>query len=131
MEALMKKNLSLLFLSLLAAAVLSAQSARTRQPTLVPHQILLDIINEASGDMALQNEILIAGVNRNRPPEEYANGYFEPPFLIEKLREYGITDARIIDLPTSTPKTWDAASAGVWVVKPALPKIADLEEVPA
>ena len=127
----MKKNLSLLFLSLLAAAVLSAQFGRTVQPTLVPHQILLDIINEASGDMALQNEILIAGVNRNRPPEEYANGYFEPPFLIEKLREYGITDARIIDLPTRTPKTWDAISAELWIVKPTLRKIADLDEVPA
>jgi len=127
----MKKNLSLLLLFLLAVAVLPAQFGRTIPPTLLPHQVLLDIINEASGDLALQNEILIAGVNRNRLPEEYANGYFEPPFLIEKLREYGITDARIIDLPTTSPKTWDAVSAELWTVKPALRKIADLKDVPA
>jgi aminopeptidase YwaD len=131
MEAHMKKNLSLLLLFILAVAVLPAQFGRTIPPTLLPHQVLLDIINEASGDLALQNEILIAGVNRNRLPEEYANGYFEPPFLIEKLREYGITDARIIDLPTTSPTTWDAVSAELWTVKPALRKIADLKEVPA
>ncbi len=127
----MKKNLSLLLLFILAAAILPAQFGRTIPPTLLPHQVLLDIINEVSGDLALQNEILIAGVNRNRLPEEYANGYFEPPFLIEKLREYGITDARIIDLPTSSPKTWDAVSAELWTVKPDLRKIADLKDVPA
>jgi hypothetical protein len=127
----MKRNLSLLLLFLLAAASLFAQFGRTIQPALIPHQVLLDIIAEASGDMALQNEILIAGVNRNRLPEEYANGYFETAFLVEKLREYGITDARIIDLPTRGPKTWDAISGELWMVKPSLRKIADLDEVPA
>jgi hypothetical protein len=127
----MKKLAILLAIILLIVAILPAQFGRTIQPTLVPHQVLLDIINEASGDLALQNEILIAGVNRNRKPEEYASGYFETAFLIEKLREYGITDARIIDLPTSDPKTWDAESAELWLTKPAKRKIADLKDVPA
>ncbi len=127
----MKKNLSMILVFILAVAVLSAQFGRTIPPTLLPHQVLLDIVNEASGDLALQNEVLIAGVNRNRLPEEYANGYFEPPFLIEKLREYGVTDARIIDLPTTSPTTWDAVEAELWTVKPTLRKIADLKEIPA
>jgi len=127
----MKKSAVLLAIIFLAVAILPAQFGRTIQPTLIPHQILLDIINEASGDLALQNEILIAGVNRNRKPEEYASGYFEPVFLIEKLREYGITDARIIDLPTTSPTTWDAESAELWLTKPAKRKIADLKDIPA
>jgi hypothetical protein len=128
----MKKSAFLLaIIILLVVAILPAQFGRTIQPTLVPHQVLLDIINEASGDLALQNEILIAGVNRNRKSEEYASGYFETAFLIEKLREYGITDARIIDLPTSGPKTWDAESAELWLTKPAKRKIADLRDIPA
>jgi aminopeptidase YwaD len=131
MEVHMKKSLSLVILFVLVAAVLPAQFGRSIPPTLLPHQVLLDIINEASGDLALQNEILIAGVNRNRPAEEYANGYFEPPFLIEKLREYGVTEARIIDLPTTSPTTWDAVSAELWTVKPTVSKIADLKDVPA
>jgi hypothetical protein len=127
----MKKSVILLAIILLVVAILPAQFGRTIQPTLVPHQVLLDIINEASGDLALQNEILIAGVNRNRKPEEYASGYFETAFLIDKLREYGITDARIIDLPISSPKTWDAESAELWLTKPAKRKIADLKDIPA
>ena len=127
----MKRKVTWLVLILAAAAVLYAQFGRMVPPTLVPLQILRDIIDEASGDMALQNEILISGVNRNRKAEEYANGYFEPVFLIEKLREYGITDARIIDLPTTRPKMWDAIEAELWLTKPMKRKIADLDEVPA
>jgi len=127
----MKKSLALFVIIFLAAALLPAQFGRTIQPTLVPLSILRDIIDEASGDLALQNEILIAGVNRNREAEEYATGYFETSFLIEKLRAYGITDARIIDLPTSGPKIWDAVSAELWLTKPAKRKIADLKDIPA
>ena len=94
-----------------AAAGLLAQFGRTVPPTLIPLPVMRDIIDEASGDLALQNEIFIAGVNRNRKAEEYANGYSETAFLAEKLREYGITDARIIDLPTTRPKMWDAIEA--------------------
>jgi aminopeptidase YwaD len=127
----MKKSAVLLAIILLVVAILPAQFGRTIQPTLIPHQVLLEIIAEASGDLALQNEILIAGVNRNRKAEEYASGYFETAFLIEKLREYGITDARIIDLPTSGPKTWDAESAELWLTKPTKRKITDLKDIPA
>lgn len=127
----MKKRSIWLVLLVAAAAALYAQFGRMVPPTLVPLQALRDIIDEASGDVALQNEILIAGVNRNRKAEEYANGYFETAFLLEKLREYGISDARIIDLPTTQAKTWDAVSAELWVTKPAKRKIADLDEVPA
>jgi len=127
----MKKAPMLFVLILLAAAILPAQFGRSIQPTFVPLQVLRDIIDEASGDLALQNEILLAGVNRNRKPEEYANGYFETAFLLDKLREYGITDARVIDLPTNAPKIWDAISAELWITKPSKRKIADLNEVPA
>jgi len=115
----------------LAAGILPAQFGRGIPPTFLSPRVLADIINEASGDMALQNEILLSGVNVNRRAEEYANGYFEPKFLIEKLREYGVAEARTIDLPTTQPKLWDAVSAELWITKPALRKIADLDEVPA
>jgi len=63
-----------------AAAALFSQFGRNVPPALIPLQVLRDIVDEASGDVALQNEILLSGVNRNRKPEEYANGYFEPVF---------------------------------------------------
>jgi len=99
--------------------------------TLLPLSVLQDIINEASGDLALQNEILLSAVNRNRLPEEYVNTYFEIDFILKKLKEYGIENTKIIDLPTRSSTTWDAEMAELWVTKPELRKIADLKEIPA
>lgn len=127
----MKKMLAAVALILFFANFVSAQPAEGIPKTLLPVSLLREIINEASGDLALQNEIFIAGVNRNRLPEEYASGYFEPKFLMERLKEYGITDARIIDLPTRGPQTWDAEMGELWVLKPYKRKIADLKEIAA
>jgi aminopeptidase YwaD len=130
-EVRMKKMLAAVALILFFANFVSAQPAEGIPKTLLPVSLLREIINEASGDLALQNEIFIAGVNRNRLPEEYASGYFEPKFLMERLKEYGITDARIIDLPTRGPQTWDAEMGELWVLKPYKRKIADLKEIAA
>ncbi|MGQ9671607.1 MAG: M28 family peptidase [Candidatus Aminicenantales bacterium] len=99
--------------------------------TLLPLDLLIDILNEASGDLALQNEIFLTGVNRNRPAEEYANVYFECEFILRKLKEYGIDQAELIDLPSRSSTTWDAEMAELWMVSPELRKIADLDEVAA
>lgn len=122
---------SIVFICGIVVSFAGAQPAEGVPPTLLPLEILRHIVNEASGDLALQNEILIAGVNRNRLPAEYKDGYFEPIFLIERLKEYGITDCRIIDLPTRSPLTWDAEAGELWIVKPFLRKIADLKEIAA
>ncbi len=122
-------------LYLVAAVAISAVSGQTRLPsgpeTVLPLSVLRDIINEVSGDLAFQNEVLLGGAYRNRLPQEYGSQYFETDFILKKLREYGIEDSEIIDLPTRSEKTWDAESAELWVTKPELNKIADLKEVPA
>ncbi|MGZ5479352.1 MAG: M28 family peptidase, partial [Candidatus Aminicenantales bacterium] len=93
--------------------------------------VLRAIIAEASGELALQNEIHLTGVNRNRKPEEYQTGYFESAFILEKLREYGLDEAFTVDLPVEDPTAWDAESAELWLVEPELRKIIDLDAVPA
>jgi aminopeptidase YwaD len=110
---------------------LAAQPAEGIPRTLLPLPLMRAIINEASGALAMQNEIFLSGVNRNRRAEEYRDGYFEPKFLIERLKEYGISDCRIIDLPSRSPKTWDAVRGELWIIKPTPRKIADLKEVAA
>ena len=103
--------------------------------TILPLDLLMEIINESSGEMAFQNEIILTGVNRNREPEEYKNGYFETQFIEKKLKEYGIKDVSIVELPKSffsrQDKTWDAISAELWMVKPQKVKLTDLREIPA
>ncbi|MCX6568670.1 MAG: M28 family peptidase [Candidatus Aminicenantes bacterium] len=119
-----------LILVMAGLAPIGAQDTPPRLP-LSPPDILRAIINEASGELALQNEIALTGVNRNRKPEEYQKGYFEAAFILDKLREYGIDGSAIVDLPVDGKTTWDAESAELWIVEPELRKIADLKEVPA
>jgi hypothetical protein len=127
----MKKAAAFAFAVVVLAGAAAAQPAEGIPKTLLPLSLLQEIIHEASGDLAFQNEMSLAGVYRNRLPEEYAKGYFEPEFILGKLREYGITNARIIDLPTRSPVTWDAETGELWIVSPSKRKIADLKEVPA
>jgi len=125
----MKKIILTSLLILFAGHFASAQPAEGIPKTILPFSLLQEIINEASGDLALQNEILIAGVNRNRLPEEYIKGYWDAAFILNKLKEYGLKESQIIDLPTRGPETWDAEMAELWIVKPYKRKIADLKEI--
>lgn len=103
--------------------------------TILPIELLMEIINESSGEIAFQNEIILTGVNRNREPEEYKNGYFETQFIEKKLKEYGIKDVSIVELPKSffsrQDTTWDAISAELWMVRPQKIKLTDLREIPS
>jgi aminopeptidase YwaD len=122
------------FAALAAGLVfLNAVAAQDTPPRPAPSapDILRAIVNEASGELALQNEIHLSGVNRNRKPEEYQAGYFESAFILEKLREYGLDEAASVDLPAEDRTAWDAESAELWIVEPELSKIADLKDVPA
>ncbi len=122
--------LILLAAGLTLAGAVTAQETPPRPAPSAP-DILRAIINEASGELALQNEIHLTGVNRNRKPEEYRTGYFESAFILEKLREYGLDEASTVDLPVEDPTAWDAESAELWMVEPELRKITDLDDVPA
>lgn len=128
----MKKSFAIMLGLIFSFGLIFAQMFRPSPPeTILSLGVLQDIINEASGDLALQNEIFLTAVNRNRLPEEYASAYFETDFILKKLKEYGIGQAEIIDLPTRSSTTWDAEMAELWITKPEVRKIADLKEVPA
>lgn len=128
----MRKKLSMFFVLVLVLTTFLLAQPQERLPrTLLPYNILQEIINESSGELALQNEIYLTGVNRNRKAEEYRNGYYETRFILEKLKEYGFDEAEIVDLPVRGDKTWDAEEAELWMISPTKKKIADLKEVPA
>lgn len=127
----MKKALMSLSLILLAAGLLPPQSSENSGRTLLGPEVLRAVVNEASGELAFQNEVYLAGVNRNRKPQEYQKGYFETAFILDRLKEYGITDSSTIDLPVREKSTWDAEAAELWMVEPEARKITDLTDVPA
>jgi hypothetical protein len=128
----MKKALAFAGVAAVSLGLVSARQIRITGPgTIVPLSLLRAVIGEASGDIALQNEIRLTGVNRNRPAGEYVDGYFETEFILAKLKEYGISHSEIIDLPARSKTTWDAELAELWLTKPEPRKLADLDEVPA
>jgi len=127
----MKKHLAALLVLLFLVSAAMAQPQEKLPRTLLSLRLLQDIINEANGELALQNEIYLTAVNRNRKAEEYATGYFETGFILEKLREYGYDEARVVELPARDQTVWDAEEAELWVVEPVKKKIADLKEIPA
>src|SRR5512141_2881999 len=94
--------LILLAAGLTLAGAVTAQETPPRPAPSAP-DVLRAIINEASGELALQNEIHLTGVNRNRKAEEYQTGYFESAFILHKLREHGLDEAMTIDLPVEDP----------------------------
>ncbi|MCR4408833.1 MAG: M28 family peptidase [Candidatus Saccharicenans sp.] len=127
----MKKHLAALLVLLFLVSAAMAQPQEKLPRTLLSLRLLQDIINEANGELALQNEIFLTGVNRNRKAEEYATGYFETRFILEKLREYGYDEAQVVELPSRDQTVWDAEEAELWMVEPVKKKIADLKEIPA
>ncbi len=128
----MKKRMVLVLVLVMALfSGLLAQPQEKLPRTFLPLSILQEIINESSGELALQNEVYLTGVNRNRKAEEYRTGYFETKFILERLKEYGFDEAEIVDLPVRGEKTWDAEEAELWIVEPAKKKIVDLKEMPA
>jgi len=128
----MMKKYGVFFLALLIMILSTPAQPQEKIPrTLLPPSLLLEIINESSGELALQNEIFLTGVTRNRKPEEYRTGYFETAFVLEKMKEYGFDEAAIIDLPARGQNTWDAEEAELWLLEPEKKKIADLKEIAA
>ena len=125
----MKKSLIIALGLLVFFGPVFSQVRITRPETILPLKTLQDIIGEASGELALQNEISLFAANRDRLPEEYVTSYYEVDFIMKKLKEYGIVNAEVIDLPTSSPTTWDAEMAELWMTKPDLRKLADIKEI--
>jgi aminopeptidase YwaD len=124
-----------ILLMILAAFISIAQQKVTRKraiPTPLISEELIDLlINEVSGEMQLNNEKLLAAFNHNRPAEEYEKVFYESKCLLEKLKEYGIKEAAIEDVPNLIPgKTWDAISAELWMVEPEKKKLTCLEDMP-
>ena len=127
----MRKSGIIIFVIFILVSSILAQPQEKLPRTFLPLALLQKIINESSGELALQNEIFLTGVNRNRKADEYKSGYFESKIILEKLKEYGYDEAAIVDLPTSSQTTWDAEEAELWTLEPEKKKIADLKEMPA
>jgi len=100
---------------------------------LLPEAIIDSLINEISGEIQLNNERLLASFEHRRSAEEYEKVFNESRIVYQKLKEYGIRDCGIEEVPLAllSPKTWNAQSAELWMLSPERTKLIDLDNVPA
>ncbi|NQU85425.1 MAG: M28 family peptidase [Mariniphaga sp.] len=95
--------------------------------TLLPEDFQDEIIGEASGETALHHAIEMVGYQRNRPAEEYSTVFREGKYVLDKLIEYGITNAKIERFEGG--KTWDGIKGELWEVSPNKVKLADYDDI--
>ncbi len=90
--------------------------------TALPLDILKTILNEVSGQLAFNNEAVMAAHLPPRPEAEYTGFFFEAEFLAKKLQEYGLDDVRIesIDKGVDPRKWWACFEGELWTTKPEL-----------
>ncbi len=100
---------------------------------LLPEKLMDILINEVSGEIQINNERLLAAFNHNRSAKEYEEVFYESQCMLGKLKEYGIEEAGIEEVPVVLVSeiTWDAESAELWMVEPEKKKLSCLEDVPA
>jgi hypothetical protein len=100
---------------------------------LLPEEIMDLLINEVSGEIQLKNEKMLAAFNHNRTADEYEKLFYESKCVFEKLKEYGIEECGIEEVPVILidDYRWDAESAELWMLEPEKKKLTCLEEVPS
>lgn len=122
--------------SLLLAAILfiSCQAAAQEYVNPFYHCLLNEhyydlLVGESSGDMAFNYIMDIAPYERDRKHSDYAGEFFESGYVVDKLKSFGIDNARTLKLGKT--KTWDGVSASLWETSPNTAKIADYRDLAA
>ncbi len=121
-------------LRLLCAALLpllcAVRYSSGQSTLLLPDKVVQAIIAQASGDIALHNEIVLGPFERIRPEKEYTGLFHETEYLLGKLKDYGFSDVRVEQFD-ATGTQWAARSARLTMLSPTVETLADIEETAA
>lgn len=111
-----------------AIAGSGASAQITADRCLVPADIRIAILNEFSGELALQHVQMLAA-NRIRQEREFSDSFFETEYLEELAGRYGLSEVSIDYFPSGD--TWMPEEADLWMIEPVYKKIASLTMIPA
>lgn len=127
----MRTRLMLLTTLLLFCLVGKAEAQQTPwyQWTLLPSDIMDEIIGESSGESAWNSMVELGGYVRARPPEEYATKFFETRYVMDQLRKYEIPGAQVVRFPGG--RTWNAEKGELWEISPMRQKLASYQDLRA
>ncbi|HEX9636594.1 MAG TPA: M28 family peptidase [Acidobacteriota bacterium] len=103
-----------------AAILMPAPRARAEAPPLLPEPEAAALVQELSGELAKRNLEFLSRQHRMRGSRGY---HAAAEFVVERLREYGLSDARIERIPADgeifygtqrSRPPWDAEFAELW-----------------
>jgi len=110
------------------AGLLPMLAQEKEDRTLLTWEQMRAIINEASGDRALQTVLEMVPYPRVRERAEYETNFRESAVMSQRAREYGFSDVKIESFPTQG-RTWHASQAELWMVQPESRKLYDVHDV--
>lgn len=84
--------------------------------TILPDNLIDNIINEISGSLPYNHIIELGAYNRDRLADEYQNIYWESEYMERMAKLYGYSDVHIEHL--GTRKQWDAETGELWLEEP-------------
>jgi len=122
-----KKWIGAVVITILAASVLAAQEVEDR--TLLTHEQMTAIVNEASGERAMHHLLELVPYQRVRPPEEYNGPFRESQVMADLAREYGFSNVSV-EVYRSGGTAWQPTRGELWMTTPSSTKLYDIYDVP-
>jgi aminopeptidase YwaD len=116
-------------LTLLAGVATQAQMTPFYQWTLLPPDVMDEIIGESSGETAWNTIMETGGYNKDRQAEEYAGTFYETQYIYDRLVAYGLPGAEIARFPGG--EVWDGMKGELWEVAPLRQKLASFQDMTA
>lgn len=113
-------------LALSAPAILGAQEAEDR--TLLSHDQMTAIINEVSGERAMQHVLELVPYQRVRPPSEYSGPFRESRVMADFAKAYGYDNVSIVVFREGGT-AWQPTRGELWMTTPQSVKLFDLHDV--
>src|SRR5215467_10896568 len=126
----MPKRIALSACLLVAAAAISRPSAQEREDrTLLSHDQMRAIVNEASGERAMHHVLELVPYPRIRPTSEHQGHFQESEVMSRFAREYGFSTVEIESFPTPQ-RNWAPTLGELWMITPTEQrKLYDIHDV--
>jgi hypothetical protein len=116
------------FIFLIFCQRINSQYAWYYQWGLLPDSIIDYFIGESSGERAYNHIAELSEYNRQRKPAEYSGTLMESQYVVDKLKEYGLSDVKIERLGKTN--SWRIITGTLWEISPNIEKIADIIDMP-
>ncbi len=123
------KRFGLLAAMLVCAATLQPRAQEQEDRTLLSHEQMRAIINEASGERAMHHVLELVPYPRIRPVSEYQGHFQESEVMARFAREYGFSTVQIESFAAPN-RSWAPTLGELWMITPTeQKKLYDIHDV--